>query len=440
MKPIVHTPTNFLEYPRKRAKLLAMKLLVFAHTPPPHHGQSYMVKQMLEGFGGDQRGKSLPSPSPYGIACYHVNARLSRDLEDIGEWRLGKVLRVVWYCAQAVWCRFRYGVTTLYYVPAPGKRAAVFRDWLVMALCRPFYKKLVLHWHAAGLSRWLERDSFMWVRKRTFRALGRPDLSVILSDFNRTDADKLLSRAAIRVNYGIPDPCPDFDAAILPRRMARARARRQLLSGSAMAPESEPAGEDSPTFVRILYLANCMRTKGLFDAMDAVLLAQRELVTRATPLRLQLIVAGAFASEEEQREFQHRLTDPQAAELIQFIGFVSGARKDALLRQVDLTCFPTYYPNENQPVTLIESIAYGVPAVTTDWRCIPDIFPAGYVGIVKPKDVRAASSALLKLLTWEDHGALRRHFCERFVIHTHLNALATAIHSLEPSAPVSPLN
>ncbi len=24
-----------------------MKLLVFAHTPPPHHGQSYMVQLML---------------------------------------------------------------------------------------------------------------------------------------------------------------------------------------------------------------------------------------------------------------------------------------------------------------------------------------------------------------------------------------------------------
>ena len=35
-----------------------MKLLVFAHTPPPHHGQSYMVQLMLEGFGGDRRKAS----------------------------------------------------------------------------------------------------------------------------------------------------------------------------------------------------------------------------------------------------------------------------------------------------------------------------------------------------------------------------------------------
>jgi len=32
-----------------------MKLLVYAHTPPPHHGQSYMVQLMVHGFGGDHR-------------------------------------------------------------------------------------------------------------------------------------------------------------------------------------------------------------------------------------------------------------------------------------------------------------------------------------------------------------------------------------------------
>jgi hypothetical protein len=29
-----------------------MKLLVFAHFPPPHHGQAVMVELMLRGLGG----------------------------------------------------------------------------------------------------------------------------------------------------------------------------------------------------------------------------------------------------------------------------------------------------------------------------------------------------------------------------------------------------
>ena len=57
-----------------------MKLLVFAHTPPPHHGQSYMVQLMLQGFGGDARRRPANAGSPRGIDCYHVNARFSRSL------------------------------------------------------------------------------------------------------------------------------------------------------------------------------------------------------------------------------------------------------------------------------------------------------------------------------------------------------------------------
>ena len=55
-----------------------MKLLVFAHVPPPHHGQSYMVRLMLNGFGGDRREKKdrTQDSSPFGIECYHVNAQL----------------------------------------------------------------------------------------------------------------------------------------------------------------------------------------------------------------------------------------------------------------------------------------------------------------------------------------------------------------------------
>ena len=126
-----------------------MKLLVFAHIPPPHHGQSYMVKLMLDGFGGDLRRKAGASATgaahPLGIECYHVDARYSHGLEDVGEFRGGKIFLVFWYCLQAVWCRFRYGVRTMYYVPAPGKSVPLYRDWLAMWICRLFYRRVILH-------------------------------------------------------------------------------------------------------------------------------------------------------------------------------------------------------------------------------------------------------------------------------------------------------
>ena len=106
-----------------------------------------------------------------------------------------------------------------YYVPAPGKRVALYRDWLVMLLCRPFFKT-----HHPALARrrpgQLAGDRPRTSRSRaiTYRLFRPVDLSIVLSRYNFADAEKLLSRQIRVVNNGIPDPCPDFDATILPRR------------------------------------------------------------------------------------------------------------------------------------------------------------------------------------------------------------------------------
>src|SRR5881394_2956939 len=210
-----------------------MKLLVFAHTPPPHHGQSYMVQLMLQGFGGDRRRErkglkdQKAAANPFGIELYHVNTRLSKKLEDIGDLRVGKFVLLLMYCLQAVWCRFRYGVKNFYYIPAPGKPSALYRDWLVMAICRFFYKKIVLHWHAAGLAKWLEMVVQFRTRSITYRLMKHVDLSIVPSKYNRADAEKIYSRQIKIVSNGIPDPCPDFDTTLLTRRRARSAVRKK---------------------------------------------------------------------------------------------------------------------------------------------------------------------------------------------------------------------
>ena len=202
-----------------------MKLLVFAHTPPPHHGQSYMVKLMLDGLGGDCRRNEKNGGNAFGVDCYHVNARFSKTLEDVGEFHGWKMFLVLFYCFQAIWCRYRYNVRNFYYVPAPGKTVALYRDWLVMFLCRPFFDKIILHWHAAGLAKWLETCVQIRSRAITYR-LFTVSLSVVLSKYNLADARKLLSDQIRVVSNGIPDPCPHFNEVILLRRRARFLARK----------------------------------------------------------------------------------------------------------------------------------------------------------------------------------------------------------------------
>ena len=399
-----------------------MKLLVFAHTPPPHHGQSYMVQLMLEGFGGDVRKKKSGAENPHGVECYHVNARFSRGLSDIGELQGTKLFLIFWFCLQALWFRFRYGVKNFYYVPAPGKRVALYRDWLVMFVCRPFFKNVILHWHAAGLAKWLETEAIISFRAATYRLFKPVNLSLVLSRYNFADAEKLLSRRVCVVSNGIPDPCPDFETAIRPRRRERFGQRQQIFAG-------EFSG--TPVTVNILFLAHCTREKGLFAARDGVLAANRELARRGLAMRLKLIAAGNFVTDEEQAEFDALNKNPAVAAVVEHAGFVSGERKAGLYREADLFLFPTRYLGENQPVNLIEAMAFGLPIVTTRWRSLPEMLPPNYPGLVSGQDAEEIAVALLKVLAVKSGELARKHFTAHFTIERHLACLAEALHGVE---------
>jgi glycosyltransferase involved in cell wall biosynthesis len=416
-----------------------MKLLVFAHTPPPHHGQSYMVQLMLEGLGGDHRhrppGGAAHSGDVHDIQCYHVNTRLSKRLEDIGEFHGAKVLRLLFYCLEAVWCRFRHGVTSFYYIPAPGKSSALYRDWLVLFICRPFFKHLILHWHAAGLGKWLETSRQMRTRSLTYHLARQVDLSIVLSHYNMADAEKLLPQRVRVVSNGIPDPCPDFRSQVLPRRLARFAAREKLLAGHPLGAADYQGTGGDPQTVKVLFLAHCMEEKGLFDAMRAVVFANRLLAEQNSPVGIKLLAAGTFVAAGERAKFDELMTDPETGRAVEYLGFVSGEGKERALQQCDLFCFPTYYLGENQPVNLIEAMAFGLPIITTRWRSLSEMFPADYPGLVAIRSPDKTAVALLNLMTRETGEGFREMFLARFTLEAHLTKLTEAIATVGPPAP-----
>jgi len=409
--------------------LSEMKLLVFAHIPPPHHGQSYMVKLMLDGLGGDWREKPATAQPTGPVQCYHVNSRFSDELEDIGAVRLEKLLLVFKYCFEAIWCRFKFGVQAFYYVPAPGKRAPLYRDWLVMLLCRPFFRHFIHHWEAAGLGDWVRREGTWVERWLTHRLLGNPSLGIVLGIPNLRDALWFRSRDVEIVPNGIPDPCRDFEKSLALRRRARLTARRKLIAGETLDPaERESAGGD-PHHFRILYLAHCIAEKGLFDTVDAVALANSHLRAINFPIQVRLTIAGQFWDQQEKKEFETRLAVPEIAEAVHYAGFVAGAQKEALLRENDCLCFPSYYTAEAQPVSIIEAMAFGMVIAATRWRAIPEMLPADYPGFVPARRPAELAAKLPELMTL-DSTELRERFSTIFTAESYLQKMTAAFTQL----------
>ena len=403
-----------------------MKLLVFAHVPPPYHGQSAAVQQMLEQFGGNRRKAKLRDepPNRYGIGCYHVNARLSKALVDVGEFQFRKFDQILFYCLQAIWCRFRYGVKTMYYVPAPGKAVALYRDWMVMFFCRPFFDKIIFHWHGGGLAKWLETSAQGKTRSVTYWLMGNADLSIVLTEFGRGDAEKLLPRRLAVIGNGLVDPCPQFNETILGARRARVATLRALLSRDTASTNL------SETVVTVLFVATCSREKGLFEAAEGVRLANETAAEQNSPLRFRFVIAGTFASSVEEKEFFEFIRVNRLFDTVSLIGFVRGDRKSEAFRNADIFCFPTYYPAEGQPTCVAEAMAFGLPVITTRWRAVPDMLPADYPGLVDIHSPKQIAEKLRLLCQLDLSETLRGLFLKRFTVERHLEAMSEAIREV----------
>lgn len=395
-----------------------------------------MVQLLLDCLGGDRRrpgGGLKPQSSGDPIQVFHVDSRFSDDSGDIGRPSFLKLFRLLGYCCEAICCRWRHGVRNFLYVPAPGLRSALYRDWLVMALCRPFFKRRVYYWQAAGLGDWLETEARFWERWISGWLLAGPALSIVLGDTNRRDGVQLKSGEVRVVPNSVADPCPDFSMTVAPRRRERAAARARLLQEHARAghePARLPAG--SMVF-RALFMSLCHRSKGLFDAIDAVARINERLGRAA--LRVELVVAGKFWKEAERQEFEERIRKPDLQRagqpLVAYRGFVSGQEKAGLLLESDCLCFPSYYEAESFPVVLVEAMACGLPVITTRWRMLPELLPAGYPGLVNPRSPEQVAEAMFDLLGRDEGDLLRRHYLENYSRERYAGKIVDALLSLE---------
>jgi glycosyltransferase involved in cell wall biosynthesis len=347
-----------------------------------------MVQALVDGLAGRK-----------GIELHHVNLPLSRDSGDIGRIRPGKLWVLLRACLKARRLARAEGLDTLYYVPAPGKRSALYRDWIAMALCRPACRRLVLHWHASGLGEWLRTRATAPERRLTLRSLGAADLSIVLAGSLRADADMLGAKRVAVVPNGIADPCPGL---------------------------AHEAGAKNSFCV--LFLGLCSEEKGLFDAAEAVVAANRQTGASGTAPALALTAAGPFPDSATRDRFSRLVAMHPAA--LRHAGVVTGEQKHLLFLHNHALCLPTHYPHEGQPLVLLEAMAYDLPVISTRWGAIPETVPADGAQLVSPENLPELTQALLSVrASPPPAGIMRQHFLSRFSLAAHLDALARALQS-----------
>ena len=357
-----------------------------------------MVQLMLDGLRSDGH-----------FEVHHVDARLSDDMADVGSFRPEKIFRLMRSVCKALRIRLKHGTMPFYYVPAPVKKSAILRDWLVMALCRTFFPKLILHWHACGLGEWTRTGSNFW-RKWTHFFLRGAALSIVTTENNRKDAESLDSRRIVVVSNGTPDPCSDFATTLEIERPERRKSLTQ----------------------RCLFLAHCTEPKGLFDALEGFALAKKracELEQR----RLELTVAGNFIDAREERRFYDRIaaTDlqhPDGTCSVTPVGFLAGEEKDRAFRAHDCLLCPSHW--ESFGLTVIEAAAYALPAVISEHPNLMSLFPESLRFAARIGDPNGLADAILNSMEFQNFQKLRRFFLDHYQANVFTSKMADVLQTI----------
>ncbi|SCY73676.1 glycosyltransferase family 4 protein [Desulfoluna spongiiphila] len=133
--------------------------------------------------------------------------------------------------------------------------------------------------------------------------------------------------------------------------------------------------------INILFLARIERSKGIYEAIDTF------VILRQKYSNIRLIVAGDGNDLSEVKKY----VDSIGSHGIDFIGYISGKTKEAVLLNSDIYLFPTTY-GEGMPISLLEAMALGNAVITRYVGGIPDIFINGKNGFItdsKSPDVYA---------------------------------------------------
>jgi glycosyltransferase involved in cell wall biosynthesis len=300
-------------------------------VPPPVHGASIATKAL---FDADLQP----------IVKNLVEIRSSKKLQEIGKASFGKLVGLVFIVAKCLKLKISSRSNVLYYTPGSAATVPFIRDVVFLGLCRPFFRRTILHYHSGGLVEYL--NASVW-RKYIGRCIyGCNSWAISLSANVEVPGLSFGATREIELPNGI-----DVPATLIAKKPSE--------------------------YLRILFVGNLYEEKGIFDLLEA---CQRIASTTNSKIQLELI--GKWPNDDVNERFRMCVQKTKHLSNLLILEPCAkyGEEKWEAYVNADLFVFPSYYRSENFPLVLLEAMAMGLPVISTRWRGIPSIVDEGVTG------------------------------------------------------------
>ncbi|PSQ87726.1 MAG: hypothetical protein BRD42_01180 [Bacteroidetes bacterium QS_3_64_15] len=295
---------------------------------------------------------------------------------------------------------------TFYFVASPSVLGH-WRNRVALEIARPYVSRVVAHVHNGNFAQVFEQTG---TSRSARRMSDLVDTFVFTSRLlsNRTEGYISASKRTVAPNT--------IDKQV---RCSEATVNAKI---------KERSREHS---LRVLHLSNMIETKGYRDVAEAV----EQFNIDGGEATVDFV--GDWPSSQARGRFMGQLSQYSHADAMQVHGRITDReRLRHMMLGADVFVLPTYYPNEAQPISIIEMLNAGTPVVATEHAAIPEyVFDDenGYlVGKQSPSQIKRALDALSDRSNWEEKArAARWTYREMFSPEAVQEAMLRAVRETE---------
>lgn len=209
-------------------------------------------------------------------------------------------------------------------------------------------------------------------------------------------------------------------AELLKQRYPRVR-KVVAVSNEAFWAVAEAAITRDGPLRRIGFLSNITAEKGIFRFLDLV------APLKARGVHIEALVAGPIDDPHLKQAIDARVEELGC---VRTLGAVYGHARQRFFNDIDLLAFPTAYPNEAEPLVILEAQRSGVPVAASERGCIGQMIDEG-TGLLLDRDGRKMT-ALVDLIARLSQDAsamkaMRENLARSVVARVERNAAARAM-------------
>lgn len=231
------------------------------------------------------------------------------------------------------------------------------RDWLLGKYCRFYGVKTIMHCHYGCIPQVLHtRGIVRWI---TLKAMSQYDQIWVLDSSS-------------------------YQAL---------RSHKNIHSVIKLTPNNINVSEEikvvPKTYTNVAFIGNLIPTKGLYELVQAVVLANEKIV-------LHIVGGGA---PDVVAHIQN-LADNTWGKRVKYYGRMTNTDAVDFMQKMDILALPTYYPPEAFPISILEAMSLGKLIISTHRAAIPDMLTmldGTMCGILVPEK---SVDALIDALHW----------------------------------------